>query len=492
MDGDWGFPQLMELLQQRVDGPGHVFLVGGVVRDVLLGRSLHDWDFAVNGPACALARRVADDLGGKFYVMDEATDTARVLGQRADGQPYVLDFTRLRAETLAQDQALRDFTINALAVDVCAPDVILDPLGGTQDLKDGILRACSSLSLEMDPLRVVRGLRLAIALKLHIVPQTWAWMKAAAPKLERVSNERQRDELFRMLDGAQVASSIRLLERVGALPVLLPELCQLQGVQQRPPHVWDVWEHTLRLLERLEDLLAVLPGPHEANDLLLGLAVLKLGRFRAQLSAHFAQSPHPARSLRSLLMLAGLYHDVAKPQSLSVDAQGVRHFYDHDHLAQPLIETRARTLALSNDEIQRLVTLVGGHMRPHFLARDVATINRRVIYRYFRAMGAAGVELCLLALADVLAVWGPTLPEERWLAELDVCQKLLEAWWEQPEQVVHPPRLLNGQDLIRELHLQPGPQVGYLLEAVQEAQAMGEVRDRRAALELARRLATQA
>lgn len=491
MDDGWGFPELIGILQQRAEGPGHIFLIGGVLRDALLGRSLHDWDFAVCGSASALARRVADDLGGKFYVLDEATDTARVLGQRADGLDYVLDFTRLRAETVAADQALRDFTINALAVDVCEPQAILDPLGGAQDLKDGVLRACSSHSLEDDPLRVVRGVRLAIALGLRIEPQTWAWMKAAAPKLGRVSNERQRDELFRILDGAQVASSVRLLERAGVLPVLLPELCQIQGVQQRPPHVWDVWEHTLQLVERLEALLAVMPGTQEANDLMLGLAVLKLGRFRAQLSAHFAQSPHPARSLRSLLMLAGLYHDVAKPESLSVDAQGVRHFYDHDRLGQPLIEMRARTLALSNDEIQRLATLVGGHMRPHFLARDVASINRRSIYRYFRVMGAAGVELCLLALADVLAVWGPTLPQERWLAELEVCHKLLEAWWEQPEEVVRPPRLINGQDLMRELNLAPGPQVGYLLEAVQEAQAMGEVHDRQAALQLARRLTVQ-
>lgn len=489
MEEQWGFPELIAALRRRTE-PGQVFLVGGTVRDVQLGRIPHDWDFVVNGPACALARRVADDLGGKFYVMDAETETGRVVGLRADGRAYALDFTRMRAGTLEADQRQRDFTINAAAVDIHAPQRLLDPLGGLQDLKDGLLRACSSFSLSDDPLRVVRAVRLAIQLELRIEPQTWGWMCAAAPLLSQVSAERQRDELFHILDGEAVASSIRLLERVGVLAVLLPDLLDLRGVTQRPPHIWDVWEHTLHLVERLEALLSVLPGRQEANDLLLGMAVLSLGRFRAQIRTHFEQRLHPARSLRSLLMLAALYHDVAKPQALSVDDQGLRHFYDHDQMGRSVMEGRARALALSNDEVQRLVALVGGHMRPHFMARDAKAVNRRQIYRYFRAVGPAGVELCLLALADVLAVWGPTLPQERWEAELTVCQKLLQAWWEQPEQVVHPPRLLNGGDLMRELNLEPGPQLGYLLEAVQEAQAVGEVTDRESALQLARRLLT--
>ena len=158
-----------------------------------------------------------------------------------------------------------------------------------------------------------------------------------------------------------------------------------------------------------------------------------------------------------------------------MDEHGRVHYYGHDERGLELVENRARALMLSNPEIERLKTLVGSHMRAHLLAKENPVVSRRAIYRYFRATGPAGVELCLLSLADMLAVYGPTLPQAAWQAELDVCRSLLEAWWDKPAQLVNPPRLLTGDDLQRLFWLKPGRQIGDLLEALAEAHAAGEV-----------------
>lgn len=469
---DWNLPEVFAELRRLAGEPDRVYIIGGAVRDMLLQRPSHDLDFGVAGRAIPLARRLADRLNAAFYVLDDEHDVARVLGAS-----YALDFAGLRGSNLKADLQARDFTINAIAVDVMHPEQIIDPLNGAQDLKDSLLRACSPASLFDDPLRGMRGIRQAVALGLRIHPDTWQWIKDAAPGLARVSPERQRDELFRILSGKNIPAALRLLDAAGTLPVVLPELAALRGAVQGPPHVYDVWEHTLALIARLESLYDLLVGEYsrEAADLTLGLAVLRLGRFREQFAAHFAESINPQRDLRALLFLAALYHDAAKPLSRSVDEHGRVHYYGHDERGLELVENRARALMLSNPEIDRLKTLVGSHMRAHLLAKENPMVSRRAIYRYFRATGPAGVELCLLSLADMLAVYGPTLPQAAWQAELDVCRSLLEAWWDKPAQLVNPPRLLTGDDLQRLFGLKPGRQIGDLLEALAEAQAAGEV-----------------
>ncbi len=477
---DWNLPEVFTALRKLAGEPGRVYLIGGAVRDALLNRPSHDLDFGVAGRAIPLARRLADQVGADFYIMDDEHDVARVLGTNPEGIAFNLDFAGLRGPSLEADLRARDFTVNAVAVDVFATEQLIDPLKGAQDLKDKLLRACSSASMTDDPLRVVRGVRQSIALGLHIHPPTWQWMKTAAPELTRISAERQRDELFRILSGGNIATALRLLDAAGALPMLLPELSQLKGAVQGPPHVYDVWEHTLALVDRLEGLYDALVGnyTHEAADLTLGMAVLRLGRFREQFAEHFEVSLNPQRNLRALLFLAGLYHDAAKPLSRSVDEHGRVHYYGHDERGLELVENRARALALSNPEIERLKNLVGCHMRLHLLAKDSSSVSRRAIYRYFRAAGPAGVELCLLSLADMLAVYGPTLPQAAWQAELDVCRSLLEAWWVMPAQVVHPQRLLSGDDLKNLYGLKPGRQIGDLLDSLAEAQAAGEISTR--------------
>ena len=476
-----------------------VYLVGGGVRDVLLGRPVHDLDFALPGETRKLANELACRLNGALYVLDEERDTTRVVLDLKQQNRMMIDFASLRGSDLETDLRRRDFTINAMAFDVAQPNKLIDPLGGLADLREKRIRAASAESLRSDPVRILRAVRQALSFQFRIEPQTLQYMREAAPLLPQISPERQRDELFRMFDGQQVALAMRVLDQVGALDYVLPELQALKDVAQTAPHVQNVWEHTISMLQHLEQLYSVLVGAYQEEkvaDLTVGSAVLWLGRFRERFSEHYRQELVNGRSVRALLFLAALYHDISKPGTRTVNAQGRARFLGHEEEGAKIAARRARALALSVPEIDRLDKIVANHMRVHHLATHTLKVSggdgerrptRRSIYRFFKDTRQAGVDICLLSLADMRATYEFTLPQEAWEVELETCRAILEAYWEKSEAVVSPPRLLSGSDLLREFKLQPGKIVGRLLDAIREAQAADEIHDQVEAFAFARR-----
>jgi hypothetical protein len=165
-----------------------------------------------------------------------------------------------------------------------------------------------------------------------------------------------------------------------------------------------------------------------------------------------------------------------------VENGGRIRFFDHDKMGSTIIEERADALHLSRNEIERLALIVRHHMRPTHLAREANPPSSRAVYRFFRDTGEAGIDICLLSLADLMATYGNTLPQERWTRQLDVVQTLMEAWWERAEKQVRPPPLLTGKDLIREFGLEQGPMIGEILESLREAQATGQIDSRQSAI----------
>ena len=471
-----------------------IYLVGGVVRDFFLDREKKDFDFAMQAGALETGRRVADLLGAAYYPLDETRQTARVILAQDDGQRIFLDFALFRGPDLESDLRNRDFTINSLAIDVRNPQTLLDPLGGLADLRDKVLRACSDTAFIDDPVRIFRGVRLAVSLNFRIPPETYQQMRQAVPRLPMVSPERLRDELFRILESPKPAAALRLLDILTALPHILPELQRLKEVSQPPPHIYDAWEHTLETVRSLEQVLGVLSrefDSEKAANLSMGLISLQLGRYRAQLADHLRDQITTDRRLLPLLYLAALYHDVGKPAQRQQGADGRIRFIGHEAEGRRLISRRAQALHLSANEIERLGRIVAHHMRPLQLSAEDREPSRRAVYRFYRDLGPAGVDVCLLSLADGLATYGPTLVQDYWRRHLHLIRLLMEAWWERPAESVSPPELLRGGDLIRELQLEPGPVIGRLLEAIREAQAAGELDTRAEALALARKWLSQ-
>ena len=483
---------LIDRIKALIPPSQEIYLVGGAVRDMLLQRQSPDLDFALPADSLPIARRVANSLKADYVTLDEKREVGRVIVVDEKSRRTFLDFIKFQGGAdIESDLRARDFTINSLAYDLQTGS-ILDPLDGARDLRARIIRACSATSFDDDPVRILRAVRMAAALNFHIDPQTRKWMKAAAASLDRTSPERLRDELFKMLEGPQPDACLRALDILGVLPHLLPELIELKNVAQPPPHVQDVWLHTLAVLRWLEQILSALRvgyDPGLTNDLLTGLLSLQLGRFREHLAAHFSEALNPDRSLRGLLFFTALYHDVAKPQTSSLDETGRLRFLGHDEQGARIAAERAGAFHLSNDEIERVQVIIRNHMRFHNhvsrLQGEGRPPSRRAIYRFFRDTGKAGVELVLLGLADTRGTHSHTLTQETWSAALSVARIFLENYWEKPEETVSPPKLLDGHELMAELHLEPGVLIGELLEAVREAQATGKIESREQALDFA-------
>jgi len=467
-----------------------LYLIGGAVRDMLLGRTSHDLDFGLGGDALAVARRIANKIGAAYYPLDSERGAARLVIVHDNGTRDVLDFAAFRGETLEEDLRGRDFTLNAIALDVRTNE-LYDPLGGAADLRAKVLRACSPTSLSDDPIRILRAVRLAAGFGFRILPETREAMKDAVSGLPEMSVERQRDEFFKILEGKQPYTALRALEMLGVLPEMLPELTALKGTEQSAPHVDNVWGHTLNTMRHLDTILGALSPEYDSSkaaEFYNGLLTIKLGRYRKKFAEHFAESLTTDRSLHGLLFFAALYHDVAKPLTRKDGDDGRIRFLGHEGEGAEMVSVRARKLHLSNDEVDRLNWIIRGHLRIHDMARRMlekrkqakggersGNPSRRTIYRFFRDMREASVDIILLSLADLRATYEHTLPEDLWKAELDVCRILLENYWERPVEVVRPPCLLDGHEVMEAFDLHPSPVVGKLLEAIREGQAMGEI-----------------
>ena len=464
-----------------------VYLVGGAVRDALLGRSGgHDLDFAVSHDAVELARSVADEFDGAFYLLDAKRGTARVILEDA-----VLDFAHLRGASLLDDLRDRDFTINAIALPVDSTDLdaIVDPLGGQDDLAAGLIRATGPNAIRSDPVRSLRAVRQAAELDLKILPATVDLIRLAADQLPAVSAERVRDELVRLLSAPHPADSLRCLDELNLLPYVLPELLTTKGITQSQPHNVDVFEHTLHVVEQMEALLAAISAPKDPKEPALELAREALSPYTAPLLNHLDRPSSGDRNGRGLTYLGALLHDVGKPGSRSVDEDGRIRFFGHERVGAEMAQRRARELALSNSEVRQVATMVRHHMRPAWLARSGpgrdGRPSRRAIYRFFRDAGASGLDICLLCLADGLGKGAPPEPDD-WKQRVQSVAALLDHYLNHHAETVSPPPLLDGRELMQALDIPGGPDVGRLLELIREAQAAGELSTIAGALALAR------
>lgn len=485
------FQSLLDEILKVVPQELPIYLVGGAVRDLLLERVVHDLDFAMPAATLETARQVANHLGAAYYPLDKERETGRVIWTDPAGGKMILDFALFRGDNLEADLRARDFTINAMALDLRQSRALLDPLGGAADLHAKQLKVCTPTSMMDDSVRILRAIRLAAEYHLHIHQETRQKMRQAVALLPQATPERRRDELFRILQGPQPATCLRALDMIGALPGILPELPALRDLAQSPPHILDAWRHTLDALARLEMVLSALAEvfyPEAASNLYTGELSLRLGRYRQQITDYLATELSEGRNLRGLLFLAALYHDVGKPVTAQVDASGRIRFINHDQVGANLIVQRGRELRLSRLEIDWLSQVVRNHMRPILLAKIESGLSRKAIYRFFRATGTTGVGVILLSLADSWATYGAELSQDVWRKQVDTARALLEAWWENPQESVRPPSYINGDDLMTVFGLEPGPKLGELLENIREAQAMGLIHNREQALDYARSL----
>jgi len=479
------FAQVLEAMPENEP----IYLVGGAVRDLLLNRPINDLDFVVQDKTQQISHRVARTLHAQSFLLDDERQTARVIYQLADGKNILLDFVAFTGPDLKSDLFNRDFTINAMALDLNHPEQLIDPLSGAEDLKNAVLRACSEQSIRSDPLRVLRGIRIALDYSLHIDLASKTLMKEVSSSLGAVSSERQREELFKILDTVQPDLGIRLMDHLDCIPAVLPELLRLKEVPASAPHVHDLWEHTLKTVNYLSKIFVVLTDSESAGKVKtwsLGFMATRLWEYRSELKEHLAKPVQAEHSRRDLLLLAALYHETGKVDTMSAGLDQRLHYYGHANESVMIVVNRAKELCLSNREVEWLAGVVRHHMRIHQLAQSQDVLTAKAVYRFFRDVDELGVDICLLSLADTLATFEGTLKQSQWINEIEIVYQLLNAWWHQKEAVVDPPKLLDGNDLQELFKLEPGPVFSEILESLREAQVVKKIMTREDALDFVR------
>ncbi len=427
------------------------YLVGGCVRDLLLGREPKDYDVATNATPTQVMNIFPETyaVGAQFgVVLIPAPEQDATSGRSSDApsKSHAVEVATFRSDIgysdgrhpdevrfsndPREDVARRDFTINGMLLDPVSGEV-LDFVGGRKDLEAGIIRTIGDPEQRFaeDKLRMLRAVRFSARFEYTIEPATFAAIRKLAEQIQVVSRERVRDELTRMLTEGHARRALLLLDESGLLEQVLPEISAMKGVEQSPEFhpEGDVFVHTLLLLDNL---------------------------------------PNPC----SLTLAWGaLLHDVGKPPTFRVAPDRIR-FDDHVDVGVKMAEEVCRRLRFSNDETEQILALVDNHMRFAHATR----MKESTLKRFLRLPGFD--EHLALHRADCLASHG----------NLSTYEFIQQKCAEIPAEKMRPSPLVTGDDLIAQGHV-PGPKFRKILSAVEDAQLEGRLPSRDAALEFVRR-----
>jgi putative nucleotidyltransferase with HDIG domain len=445
---------------------GGAWLVGGSVRDRLLDRHTSDYDVVIDGDPAVAANAVARRASGHPFELSEAFATWRVV---ARDRSWQLDLLPLAGGSIGDDLARRDLTINAIAQPLAGGELI-DPYGGRRDLQQGLLRAVAPDAFERDPLRVLRAARLAGELEFAVEPQTTALAAASAPKLADVAGERVFEELKRIITSERAVAGVTLMDELGILGAVLPELPALRGVEQSGYHHLDAYDHTLAVLA---ETVALERDPGSG----LGSAAQAVDEaLRAPLANGLTRW--------GALRFGALLHDIAKPQTRAVTSEGRITFMGHDRLGAEIATAFLTRLRVSERLREQVAGLVRHHLRLGFLVH-AAPLTRRAVYDYLQSTEPVGVDVTVLSVADRLATRGRR-SEEAIAKHLELTELMLDEALRWEAAPPRPP--VRGDELARELGLTPGPRLGEILAELRQAAFAEEITTREEALERARTL----
>ena len=454
------------------------YLVGGAVRDVMLSRQVHDVDVAVDADPARVARDLAGVLNATVVPIGQAHGLARLL----ERGPYrkIVDITHI-SQTIEQDLARRDFTIDAMALPLgrgvgIDRGVVVDPFNGVGDLARGLVKVTGPGVLGDDPLRLLRAVRLSAQLGFSIEEATSELIRSSAHLLSVVAPERVRDELMKILAQPGSSGHLRLMDDLGLLALVVPELEVGRGIQQPREHYWDVFNHSIETPGALE---RVLQEPHlRETD-----PVLRLVPWHLSLTGYFQEEAADGFTRLALLKLTCLLHDVAKPQTKTIDENRRMRFFGHSEEGAKISRAVLRRMRYSGRSVSMVSRMIEQHLRPSQMNQPGELPTKRALYKYFRDLKEVAIDLLYLNLADYLAARGPNLDLQDWEGHCRVIESILLARLEQEDkQVVY--KLVSGHDIMHTFGLSSGPLIGELVEIAKEAQAAGQISTKEEALEL--------
>ncbi len=436
------------------------YIVGGSIRDLMLGCTPADYDIAVLGEPAVFAQKIGSMISGRVVKLGRPGESLyRIVSDR-----MTVDISQTKGETIEADLGRRDFTINAMAYDL-SQERFIDPFGGAADLARKIIRMVSNRVFSDDPVRLLRAFRLAALLDFKIDPETDSRIRQDASRIRESAGERIRDELIRLFGCARSFPQVSRMADNGLINSIIPEFSTLLGCSQNTHHEYDVRFHTLEAFYQLEQILNSLKNWFPKHlDGLNNIFYTDRG---------------------ALLKWAILLHDIEKPSARTEDADGCVHFYRHEKKSAVKAEEICRRIRFSNHETAFIKTVIFYHMRPLFLfqAHLNNQVSSRAITRFFMASKEDTPAVLLHAAADFRGK--KTLPQERFDTFI---KQLMNRYYSEYQPKRNSPRLITGRDLIHEFGLKPSPEFKDILLRIEEARLSNRISTRKEALALVERL----
>ena len=460
-----------------------LYIVGGAIRDRILKIYSSDIDIVVPSSASQVALSFARESGGTYILLNDEPHqaTERVVVKLDDG-PLVFDFAKMRGTSIEEDLLKRDFTVNAMALSLedyleGRFDLLIDPLGGQDDIREKKIVLVSDESFKNDPLRMLRAFRFASQLGFVVDCKIRKSIIQNRYRLREVSWERIRDEFFKILSIYPCIPFVVEMDNLGLLEVILPEILSMKGVDQNDHHHLDVWGHALLTLENIE---VIMRNPEDYFT-----------EYSLNLKEYLDSGPVSGRSKESIIKLVTLLHDSGKPETKSKGIDDRVRFLGHEDAGKVIAEKVAQRLKLSNKEIKFARELVGDHM---YLINFsfLNSLSRKSILRFFRKHPEEFWGYFVLFLADSMAALGIAVPENRMTKIKWMTKEMLDKYYQEIKPHTENPRLITGRDLIDKFDLSPGPFLGRILREVEEAQIEGKIKERGEAIRYVEKIITEA
>lgn len=454
------------------------YIVGGFIRDRIIGIPINDIDIVVSDKPEEIVKIVSEELSGTYFLINSDHAMYRINAQL--GYSMLNIDIGLFEESIYDDLSNRDFTINAIAIGLDSKfstlevDKLIDPYCGVADIKNKVIKTTTKHSFLGDPLRLLRCIRLYAELGFEIDKQTIQLLKSNVCKINDVSGERIREELFKILSLPNVLDYLNILDDVGILCELIPELEETRNVIQPKEHYWDVFEHLINS--------ASMAGKMFENTNGIDFVRKNVPRF-PEMETFFKEKISDGQTRLTFLKFTALLHDIGKPKTRTIDSSGKIRFLTHSEVGSNIADGIMNRLRISNKGIGIVKTMIENHLRPAQMSQSGELPTDKAIYRYFRDVGEVAVDTLYLDLSDYLAMRGPNLTEEEWEEHCERTDYIIKRnMLVQKRQEEKDSVLLNGDEIMENFDLCPGPKIGTLIAKIKEAQAMGHIKSRDEAL----------
>lgn len=429
-----------------------IYVVGGTVRDFLMGKISYDRDLiVVDEDAKSFSQKVAEFLDGVFIPLDEENKIYRIV---LKDKKNFLDITNPIGGNLEEDIMRRDITINAIAVNIKTGKIPSFCEFGIQDIQNKIIREIKEENFTDDPLRILRVYRFYANLGFEISPELLNITKKHASLINKPAKERIEYELMKLFDGEFAAQALLKMDESEILEIIFPFVKELKQVPPNLHHHLDLFNHSIETVNQVQKFYEISPK---------------------EVQKHLKKVDFGGFSRLAHLKLAALMHDIGKFSTWTIEPDTGRHrFIKHEDVGAKLAIPILKEMCFSNKQIDYISYIIKKHMYPTAVV-SAPELNDKVMMRYVRKSADNAIDTIIIAKADRVSAQGPEITKELVVENITLLDKLLQFYLNTKETLAPLPKLLDGREVMSILNINPSPVLGKILNELNEAQISGDI-----------------